>query len=159
MARTDPLTRPRAIIAALPPATLAAVLSTAILLWRGRRDTGHAVAPINAVSHWFWPAQATRRNEPSWKHTGTGVALHVGSSLLWSTVYGWLRARRRAPTATNAVVDAAAVTAVAAVVDLAVVPKRLTPGFEQRLAKPSLAAVYGGFALGLALGGTLAMRR
>jgi hypothetical protein len=50
------------------------------------------------------------------------------------------------------------VTALAAVVDLAIVPKRLTPGFEQRLTRPSITLVYAGFAVGLALGGLLARR-
>jgi hypothetical protein len=143
----------------LSTGVLAALLSTAILLWRGRIDTRHAAAPINAISHWLWPDEATRRNRPTWKHTGTGMAVHMGSSLLWSTIYAWWRARRRFPTALNAATDAAALTAAAAVVDLALVPKRLTPGFEQRLSRPSLVTVYAGFALGLAVGGMLALRR
>jgi hypothetical protein len=159
MIPTISLAPPRATDHAVTTGLLAGLLSTAILLWRGRAETRNAIAPINAISHWFWPDEALRRDDPSLKHTGTGIALHVGSSLLWSTVYGWLRARRRAPTALNAAVDAAAVTAVAAVVDLAVVPERLTPGFERRLSKPSLATVYGSFAIGLALGGLIALRR
>lgn len=149
----------RALDHALPTGLLAGLVSTVILLWRGRADTRHAVAPINAISHWIWPDEAIRRNDPSLKHTASGIALHMASSLFWSTVYGWLRARRSAPSALNASVDAAAVAAVAAVVDLRVVPKRLTPGFEHRLRTSSLVTVYGGFALGLALGGLLALRR
>ena len=48
--------------------------------------------------------------------------------------------------------DAVAATAVAAVVDLAIVPRRLTPGFERRLSARSLALVYGALAVGLLLG-------
>ncbi len=159
MIPTISLAPPRATDHALPTGLLAALLSATVLLWRGRADARRAAAPINAISHWFWPDEAMRRDDASLKHTGTGIALHVASSLLWSTVYGWLRARRHRPTALNAAVDAATVTAVAAVVDLTVVPKRLTPGFERRLSPPSLGAVYAGFAVGLALGGLLAMRR
>jgi hypothetical protein len=151
--------RPRAIGHAITDGLLAGLLSSVVLLWRGRADAGRAAAPINAISHWFWPRQALRRNDASLKHTGTGAALHYGSSLLWSTVYGWVRARRQRPTPLNAVLDAAAVTAVAAVVDLAVVPERVTPGFEHRLSPASLTLVYASFAAGLALGGWLALRR
>ncbi|MCW5659626.1 MAG: hypothetical protein KIT60_18150 [Burkholderiaceae bacterium] len=138
---------------------LAALLSNAALLWRGRAETGHAAAPVNAISHWFWPREALRRDRPSLQYTATGVALHYGSSLLWSTVYAALRARRRQTTPLNAAADAAAVTAVAAAVDLALVPERVTPGFEHRLSRPSLVLVYASFAVGLAFGGLLSLRR
>jgi hypothetical protein len=70
-----------------------------------------------------------------------------------------VRARRWQLTPGNAVADACAISAVAAVVDLKLVPKRLTPGFEARLSNRSLALVYAGFATGLALGGMLALKR
>jgi hypothetical protein len=144
---------------AIADGLLAGALSGAVLLVRGHTDTRHALAPINAISHWFWPQDALRRDEPSLKHSITGFALHYASSLLWSSVYGWLRTRRQRPTPLNALVDAAAVTAAAAVVDLAVVPERVTPGFEHKLSRPSLGLVYAGFAVGLALGGVSALRR
>jgi hypothetical protein len=149
----------RTIDQALTDGLLAGALSSAILLWRGRTDARRAAAPINAISHWFWPRDALRRDAPSLKHTGSGFVLHFASSLLWSTVYGWVRTRRHRPTPLNAAIDAAAVTAVAAVVDLAVVPERVTPGFEHRLSRPSLGLVYAGFAAGLAIGGLLALKR
>ena len=40
---------------------------------------------------------------------------------------------------------------VAYVVDYHVVPRRLTPGFELRVPRRALAAVYGALAVGLAL--------
>ncbi len=151
--------KPPAAATALSGGLLAATLSAAVLLWRGRAEARRASAPINAISHWFWPEQALRRDAPSWRHTGTGLALHFGSSLLWSSVYGWLRAHRQRPALLNAAADAAAVSALAAVVDLAVVPERVTPGFEHRLSRPSLVLVYASFAAGLALSGVLALRR
>jgi len=57
------------------------------------------------------------------------------------------------------VVDAAAVTAVAALVDLRIVPHRLSPGFQDRLSGRALVQVYGGFALGLVLTAWLGGRR
>lgn len=158
MISTISLAPPRATDHTVSAGVLAALLSTAVLLWRGRAEST-ASAPINAISHWFWPEEALRRERPSLKHTGTGVALHWGSSLLWSTAYGWLRTRRMRPTPLNAAIDAATVTALAAVVDLAVAPERLTPGFEHRLSRPSLGFFYTSFAVGLAVGGLLALRR
>jgi hypothetical protein len=153
--RAPPVAAPRALLDGL----LASLASGAMLLWRGRADTGRAWPPINAISHWLWPREAMRRDDASLKHTLTGAVVHYGSSVFWALAYRWLRSRRRHASALNAASDAAAVTALAAVVDLALVPKRLTPGFEQRLTRPSLALVYAGFAFGLTLGGLLARRR
>ena len=138
---------------------LAGALSALVLAWRGHTDAGSAVAPINAVSHGFWPQQALQRPDVSLKHTATAGALHIGSALMWSALYSWLRGRRLHPTARDAVTDAAAVAALAAVVNLKLVPRRLSPGFGQRLRRPSLGWVYAGFATGLALGGWLQLRR
>lgn len=135
---------------------LAAGLSAAVLLWRGRRDAGSAAAPINAVSHWAWPEEALRRDDMTWRFTGTGSAVHWASSTMWAYVYRKLRAHRSRPTRANAVLDAIAVTAVAAVVDFRVVPKRLSPGFEERIGPGGLALVYASFAAGLAISGWLA---
>ena len=93
------------------------------------------------------------------RHTGLGLLIHTASSLLWSSLYGWLRAGREHPGPVDAVTDAVAVAAVAATVDLAVVPDRLTPGFEHRISRGSLLATYGAFAAGLAVAGLLALRR
>ena len=134
-------------------------LSAAVLAWRGHVDNGHAAAPLNAVSHWLWPRAALRQDRPSARFTLTGIAVHFAASSLWCALYGWVRERRGAATPPCAVGDAAAVTVVAAVVDLACVPDRLTPGFERRLSAPSLLLVYGAFATGLALAGVAALRR
>lgn len=158
MIPTISLAPPRATDHTVGAGLLAALLSTAVLLWRGRAESSTS-APNHATRHGFWPEAALRRDRPSLKHTGTGVALHWGSSLLWSTLFGWLRARRMRPTPLNAAVDAATVTALAAVVDLAAAPKRLTPGFEHRLSGPSLGLFYTSFAVGLTLAGLLALRR
>ena len=48
-----------------------------------------------------------------------------------------------------------ATSAVACFVDFHLTPPRLTPGFEHRLSHRSLAAVYGAFAVGLAVGALL----
>jgi hypothetical protein len=55
-----------------------------------------------------------------------------------------------------AVTPAAITTAIAYAVDFYLIPKRFTPGFENRLSKKSLLLVYGIFALGLAIPALLA---
>lgn len=137
---------------------LSAGLSAAVLMWRGHVDNGHAAAPVNAVSHWLWPREALRRDTPSLRFTGTGIAVHFAAALLWCGLYEALRGRRGRAGARHAVGDAAAVGAVSAVVDLACVPDRLTPGFEKRITPPSLLLVYTAFAAGLALSGLAALR-
>jgi hypothetical protein len=137
---------------------LAGLLSAAMLLWRGRAETGSAAAPLNAVSHWFAPSRALRENAASLGYTGTGAAIHLASSVFWAALYRLVRERRRGATPANAVADAAALTAAAALVDMKLVPHRLSPGFQHRLSRGSLVLVYAGFAAGLAAGGWLSCR-
>src|SRR5205085_3747894 len=131
--------------------TLAGMLSAAVLAWRGRVENAHAAAPLNAPAHWFFGGESLHRDGVSLRHTLTGFAVHQASSLFWASFHGLLQARRRRSGPADALVDAAAVTAVAAVVDLRLVPERLTPGFEHRLSRASLVGVYVAFALGLSL--------
>jgi hypothetical protein len=63
--------------------------------------------------------------------------------VFWALFYEAL-ADRMAPLARGA-----AVSALAYVVDYHVVPRRLTPGFEMRLGRPALAAIYAALAFGL----------
>ncbi len=157
MTWTDLASHP-AVRHVLAAGSLASALSMAAMACGSRRDTGSAMAAVNAPSHWFWGERALRRNDASWRFTLLGAATHHASALFWAVFYELLRARRKHPTPANAVVDAAAVTAVAAAVDLKLVPQRLTPGFERRLSRRNLAWVYVGFAAGLAIGGALAAR-
>ena len=138
--------------------SLAGLLSTAVLAWRGQRELRRPAALLNAPSHWFWGEKALRADHADVRHTVVGQVTHHVSGLLWAGVYAWLRGRRPAPTPLNAVADAAAVTALAAVVDLKFTPQRLTPGFERRMSGSGLAMVYASFGLGLALGGLAALR-
>lgn len=144
--------------AVLISGSLASLISAAVLAWRGRRENRRALGPLNAPAHWLWGKQSLRRDDASLRHTLTGMLVHHVSSLFWAVFYELLRTRRTRPTAANALGDAAAVTVVAAAVDLQLVPQRLTPGFEQRLSKRGLAWVYASFAAGLALGACLRRR-
>ena len=133
--------------------SVASVASAAVLAWCGRCEDRHAAAPINAVSHWLWDREAFRADEPSVRHTLTGYVVHHGASIFWGTVHAaaWgMQERNKRPGA--ALAGAAGVAALACFVDFQLTPRRLTPGFEQRLSKHSLALVYASFGLGLAVG-------
>jgi len=54
--------------------------------------------------------------------------------------------------------DAVAISMLAAIVDYGLLPKNLTPGWEEPLPVRSVAGGFGGLALGLALGGLITSR-
>ncbi len=139
--------------------TSASLLSTAALAVLGKDEAGSAFAPTNAVSHWLWGDQAARRDTPSLKYTMVGYAIHHASATFWAVLFERALGRqldRKDPALTLA--GAAAASAVACFVDYQLTPRRLRPGYEQRLSKPSLALVYGAFGLGLAVGAALTRR-
>ncbi|HVG03954.1 MAG TPA: hypothetical protein VM937_03345 [Burkholderiaceae bacterium] len=129
----------------------ASILSTVALLASGRRESGSALAPVNAVSHWYWGDRALRVDRASFKYTLPGYLTHHATSIFWAVLFektfGGVLRGRPAPTAAAS----AATAAVACFVDYQLTPKRLTPGFEHRLSKASLFLVYAAFAVGLAV--------
>lgn len=147
----------QALRAAVVSGTLASACSILVLAWRGRTDAQAVAAPLNAPSHWLW-RRALWQNEASLRYTLTGVLVHQAASLFWALLYERMAPRHAPRDPLTAVRDAAAVTVVAAVVDLKLVPPRLTPGFEHRLKPRSLTGVYLAFGAGLALAGVLASR-
>ena len=139
--------------------SVASLLSTAYLLWAGRRRSTPA-APVNAVSHWFFGDAALREDEPTLLYTLTGYLVHHGASVFWGVLHAkaW-GARQGAKKPLPAAAGAVAAAGVACLVDYRLTPKRLTPGFEHRLARPEMANVYACFALGLMLGSMLMKKR
>lgn len=138
---------------------LAAASTAAVLALRGRRDSGSAAAPLNAVSHVYWGDRALHANRPSMRYTGAGLATHVVSALLWGVLYEKLLGERSARPLSQLVRDTAAASAAIAAVDFGFVPHRLTPGFEHRLSTPSLFGVFVALGLGLAAGTRWSTRR
>jgi hypothetical protein len=137
--------------------SLASVFSALYLAWAGARR-GVPAAPVNAVSHWFFGDRSLRQDAPSLTYTLTGYLTHHGASLFWGVLHAkaWgTRAIAKQPL--PAAAGALAAAGVACFVDYQLTPKRLTPGFEHRLARPDMTGVYACFALGL-LVGSLAMR-
>lgn len=151
----------RAVVARLAPArflrrtaasgSVAGALAAAMAGYRARAEGTTAYAPINAVAHCLWPDEAPRETRCSARYTLTGLAIHQGAAVFWGVVFELLAPRRprERPAATLAAATATAATAY--LVDYRVVPKRLTPGFENHLSGRSLACVYAAIAGGFAL--------
>jgi hypothetical protein len=141
---------------ALARGTAANLASVVALALCGKRETGSALAGINAVSHWAWGDADARRNGFSWKYTVIGALTNQVASVFWAFCFDRLfESRRRRVTVPTLLVDAALTSALACAVDYTITPKRLTPGYELRLSRSSLLAVYVAFAGGLALGSVL----
>lgn len=126
----------------------AALLSTAILLWRGRMEGPSAAAMLNASSQWFFGRRALCQRQSDLRHTVAGSLVHHGAAALWGVMF---EALRHMPGRRSPLIDGALVGAMAALVDLRLVPKRLGPGFDRHLGRAGLSMVYGGFGLGLVL--------
>ncbi len=130
----------------------ASVLSTAVLSAMGRREAGSAYAPTNATSHWVWGDRAAVQDAPSWRYTGMGYLIHHASATFWAVIYEkWFNASGRREPMLPAIAKGAAVAGLAAFVDYQLTPRRLQPGYEMRLSRNALLAVYAGFGLAMAL--------
>ena len=139
--------------------SLASLFSSAYLAVAGARR-GHPAAPINAVSHWFFGDRSLREDEPSMLYTASGYITHHLAAVFWAVLHAkaW-GARPEAKTPLAAAAGAATAAGVACFVDYQLTPKRLTPGFEHRLARPEMANVYVFFALGLMVGSLLMQKK
>lgn len=139
--------------------SVASVLSSAALAALSRMETGHALAAVNATSHWLWDDAAFRQNGPTARYTLAGYAIHHLASMFWGVVAERLFARRACRPATRVIRNAALVTVAAGVGDYLVVPERFTPGVEARLSRGAIALFYLSFAAGLAAGMTYVRAR
>ena len=137
-------------------ATAATTLAASAL---GKLEDDNAIAPINSVSHIAWGDKAAAQEQASVKYTLTGGLLNSAAVISWAAVHTLLFGRRNRPSATEALVGGATVSALAYVTDYHVVPSRLTPGFEKRLSNRSLFAVYGCLAAALAMGALASGKR
>ena len=141
----------RALRQGLVSGTAASLLSTGALMLLGRKETGSAWAPVNAVSHWYWDTDALRKNRVTLKYTLPGYLTHHASSVFWAVLFERLFGQRSRQSSFRIVAASAATAAVACFIDYQLTPKRLTPGFEHRLSKSALFFVYAAFGAGLAL--------
>jgi hypothetical protein len=128
--------------------TAVAFATSAALSLLARLEGRSAIQPVNSTSHWYWGDAAGRSRRIDAPHTVVGFVTHHGASLFWACAYELLR---RHPHKRPAAGDAAAVTALAAVVDYAVVPKRLRPGWEKVVSPRAIGVAYVAMAVALAL--------
>lgn len=137
----------------------ASIVSTAVLSAMGRREAGSAYAPTNATSHWIWGDRAALQDAPSWRYTALGYVIHHASASFWAVIYEkWLNASGRREPVLPAIAKGAAIAGLAAFVDYQLTPRRLQPGYEMRLSRKALLAVYAGFGLAMAARSALVKR-
>lgn len=136
-------------------------LTSLVVLALGRTgERGEPWGPVNAPSHWIWGDLALVQDGATPRYTATGILVHQAAASFWGVLHErYLGDPEDGKGAGNLLRDAVLTTTVAAVVDLQVVPHRLTPGFQHRLSAAGLAGVYCLFALGLALGSRVVGRR
>lgn len=148
------LLRSATVSGAISAATTSAYVAAA-----GARDTGSAIAPINATSHIAWGESAGDVETVDARHTLLGAALNLGACVFWAGFYERLfgRAADRGDVGT-ALLGGGLVAAAAYVTDYHLVPKRLTPGWESRITQTSLFGAYAVLALSLPLRGLLRRR-
>jgi hypothetical protein len=137
---------------ALASGAAASLLSAGALALSGWLENRAPAGPINGPSQWIFGRRAAYRRGPSARHTLTGMAIHHATATGWALLHErvWGRAKP-AQTLPQRLGRAAVTAAVANFVDYKLTPKRLQPGFEAQLSKPSLALAYAAFAVGLAV--------
>ncbi len=139
---------------------LASVATTWTAAACGEAEEGSPIAPLNAVSHIVWGDEAATHDEASLKYTLTGLALNAAAVTSWAAVHELLFGRAADKgNVVGAMAGGAVVSALAYVTDYAIVPERLTPGFEKRLSNRSLFGVYATLALALGVGSLLSNRQ
>ena len=136
--------------------SVACAATAAMAAWRGTRDGNSAMAPINATSHVLWGPSAADVHVADLKHTASGLLINEGAGVFWAALYERLfGADADKGNAVRALAGGGIVAAIAYVTDYHLVPKRLTPGWEQRISGRSLALVYAALAVILPLRGLL----
>jgi hypothetical protein len=152
MDRTDtsrPRQRRRIVARAIASGSFAGLATTAAVALCGARQAGSAAAPINATSHVLWGDEAGNAGAVDVKHTVPGLLINAAAGVFWALVHELALGCSRNPNRATAAASGAAVAGLAYVVDYHLIPRRLTPGWELRLPRGSVA--LGFVALGAAL--------
>ncbi len=134
--------------------SVAGVVSAAALAALSGSEGRGAVRPVNATSHWLHGDSAGRARDIDFEHTMVGYTTHHLSSVFWALLFEAIRPRPLDDLAGTARA-ACATAAVAGVVDYALVPRRVTPGWELVLPVRKIVLAYVALAAGLTIGGLL----
>ena len=135
---------------AVASSAVATLASTAALALASRAEGAGASQPLNATSHWLYGDIAAAFPNADVDHTPIGFATHAAATLLWATAFETALALRPSRDPASILGRAAAIGAMAAIVDYTITPKRFTPGWELVLSKRSMAAAYAAMAAGFA---------
>lgn len=140
----------------LVPGAIASLTTGAMLAWRGRLDSGSALAPINASTHVVWGDQAAQVAGCTLRHTLPGLAINTSACLWWALVlqklFGTKVDEGGLP---HAIMAGVATAGLSYLVDYRLLPRRLSPGWELNLTPRSLALALTAMGAGLALGSWL----
>jgi hypothetical protein len=135
----------------LTDGSLAGVLTTAAVALLGRRETGSAAAPINATSHVLYGDEAGTVDAVDLKHTLPGLLINTGAGIFWAFLRELVLDRAQRPGRAKSAVASAAPAGLAYAVDYHLIPRRLTPGWELRVSRKSVALGFVALGLGLAV--------
>ena len=148
-------------VSAAVTGTVAGITTMAALTLLARAEGRGPLQPINSTSHWLQGEEAGEVRHADAPHTLVGFATNHAAAIFWAIPLELWLANQPPRPPVLLLRDAAAVSAVAAVVDYGLVPKRLTPGWENALPSRSVAGGFAAMALGLFAGAMLTqeMRR
>jgi hypothetical protein len=109
---------------------------------------GTPVQPLNTLAHIVVGSRAFHVRNIDPVVTTMGMAVHVLSIVVWGLLFSLALARARG---IRLWATALIFAAVVAVLDLVVVPDRLSPGFDAMLTRGELIVLYGVMAVAMAL--------
>jgi hypothetical protein len=138
---------------------LAGLATTAAVALCGVREIGSGVAPINATSHVLWGDEAGAADAVDVKHTLPGLLINVGAGVFWALAYEALLELSPRRDRAAAMASGAAIAGLAYVVDYHLIPRRLTPGWELRLPRRSVAHAFVALGASLCIAGLARARR
>jgi hypothetical protein len=141
------------------PGLVAGAAVIAAVMIAGRRDSGSAIAPINASSHVIWGDQAADVEDVTLRHTLPGVLINAGAAMWWALIFQKLfgSAVDRGGLG-RALLGGTATAGLAWLVDYKLMPRRLTPGWEKRISDKSLYGSLRTMGAGLGLGAMAARK-
>lgn len=145
---------------ALTSGSFAGLVTTAAISMAGERESGNAVAPINATSHVLWgDDEAGSADSVDLKHTVPGLLINTSAGVFWAFVHELLLQQVRPRDPVAAMASGAAVAALAYVVDYHLIPRRLSPGWDLRLSRRGVALGFATLGACLAVAGLVRSRR
>jgi hypothetical protein len=129
-----------------------------LLSWRSGEGGGSIWHPADQREQSLAAWRSSGEGHGHWKAHGTGFATHHGACVFWAALFETLRSGAADARPAGIARDAALVSVVTAIVDYGLVPKRLTPGWEEPLPVRSVAGGFARLGLGLVIGGLVTSR-